>query len=102
MFPLPEITLRSLGVAYRFLPDSSALVLMKGVGISSTSARNANIWLVDLASGDTRQLTDRKPGYDTSAFDISPDGTRILFDRYRENSDIVLIDLPAGQNDGGR
>ena len=27
------------------------------------------------------------------AFDIAPDGKRIVFDRLRENSDIVLIDL---------
>ena len=29
------------------------------------------------------------------SFDVSPDGKQIVFDRYRENSDIVLIDLPA-------
>jgi hypothetical protein len=28
------------------------------------------------------------------SFDVSPDGKQILFDRYRENSDVVLIDLP--------
>ena len=27
-------------------------------------------------------------------FDITPDGRHIVFDRQRENSDIVLIDLP--------
>jgi len=26
-------------------------------------------------------------------FDITPDGKQIVFDRVRENSDIVLIDL---------
>jgi hypothetical protein len=26
--------------------------------------------------------------------DVSPDGKQILFDRFRENSDVVLIDLP--------
>jgi hypothetical protein len=32
-------------------------------------------------------------------FDVTPDGKRIVFDRLRDNSDIVLIDLPkaAGQ-----
>jgi hypothetical protein len=29
------------------------------------------------------------------SFDVSPDGKQILFDRYRQNSDIVLIDLPS-------
>jgi len=28
------------------------------------------------------------------SFDVSPDGKQILFDRYRQNPDIVLIDLP--------
>jgi hypothetical protein len=27
-------------------------------------------------------------------FDVTPDGKRIVFDRLRDNSDIVLIDLP--------
>jgi hypothetical protein len=27
-------------------------------------------------------------------FDITPDSKQIVFDRLRENSDIVLIDLP--------
>ena len=26
-------------------------------------------------------------------FDVSPDGTHIVFDRLRDNSDIVLMDL---------
>ena len=30
----------------------------------------------------------------SSAFDITPDGKEIVFDRLRDNSDIVLIDLP--------
>jgi hypothetical protein len=28
------------------------------------------------------------------SFDVTPDGKQIVFDRSRENSDIVLIDLP--------
>ena len=51
--------------------------------------------MLDLASGKLRQLTDLKPGFSIKNFDISPDGKRILFDRSRENSDIVLIDLHA-------
>ncbi len=40
-----------------------------------------------------RQLTDRKAGFTLRNIDISPDGSRILFDRIQENSDVVLIDL---------
>ena len=38
------------------------------------------------------ELTKLKPGYSVRSFDISADGKEILFDRIRENSDIVLID----------
>jgi hypothetical protein len=31
-----------------------------------------------------------------------PDGTQIVFDRFHENSDIVLIDLPAATSDEPR
>jgi hypothetical protein len=92
-FSLPDVDLPSLGSAYRFLPDSSALVVLRGVGVSAYNVRDGNFWLVDLSSGETRQLTEIKPGYDITAFDVSPDGRQIIFDRYRENSDIVLIDL---------
>ena len=50
--------------------------------------------MLDLATGQQRQLTKLRPGFDIKSFDVSPDGKQILFDRYRENSDIVLIDLP--------
>jgi hypothetical protein len=39
-------------------------------------------------------LTNLRPGLGMKSFDVSPDGKKILFDRYRENSDVVLIDLP--------
>ena len=29
-----------------------------------------------------------------NTFDITPDGKKIIFDRLRENSDLVLIDVP--------
>ncbi len=47
-----------------------------------------------LASGRLRRLTNLRPEFRMRSFDVSPDGKTILFDRYRENSDIVLIDLP--------
>ena len=47
-----------------------------------------------MQTGHQRQLTDLKPGSLIQSFDISPDGKQIVFDRLRENSDIVLIDLP--------
>jgi hypothetical protein len=56
--------------------------------------RRQDFWLLDLATARLRQLTDLSPDFEMKSFDVSTDGKQILFDRYRENSDIVLIDLP--------
>jgi len=40
-------------------------------------------------------MSDFRPGFETLGFDISADGKDILFDRHRDNADVVLIDLPA-------
>jgi dipeptidyl aminopeptidase/acylaminoacyl peptidase len=87
-FRLPEVTLRAGGNRYRFLPGGKALALMRGY------IRQQDFWLLDLATGQMRQLTNLRPGFDMKSFDVSPDGKQILFDRFRENSDVVLIDLP--------
>ena len=75
------------GGCVRFLPDGTGLVYSLGpVGKQA-------LWLLDLATNQTRQLA-RLPGdATTSSFDVTPDGKRIVFDRRRELSDIVLIDL---------
>jgi Tol biopolymer transport system component len=54
--------------------------------------RGFDFWTIDLSTGRRRRLTDLRAGYDMNNFDVSPDGKQILFDRYRENSDVVLID----------
>jgi serine/threonine protein kinase/Tol biopolymer transport system component len=84
----PPIQVRLGGERYRFVPGSRQLVYILGSVVSK-----ASFWLIDLATKKTRQLSN----FDSSAirtFDITPDGKRIVFDRLRENSDIVLIDLP--------
>jgi serine/threonine protein kinase len=85
-YPLPELWLLR-GNSYRFLPNGKQLVAL--IGRSS----NQNFWLFDLQNGQRRQLTNLKSGDPIGIFDVSPDGRQILFDRVRQNSDIVLIDL---------
>lgn len=51
-------------------------------------------WVVDLKTGRQRQLTDLGPEFAIGDFDISADGREIICDRARDESDIVLLDLP--------
>ena len=82
---LPKVLAR-LGGDHRFL-NNRALVYVP-------RAQSPDFWLLDLATKTTRQLTHLSNQGSLNAFDISADGKEIVFDRYRENSDIVLIDLP--------
>lgn len=84
---IPEILFRNRAERSRFLPGGREIITLQGEHLRQ------NFWLVNLSSGSRRQLTNLRPGSLIRNFDVSPDGARILFDRLRENSDIVLIDL---------
>ncbi len=85
---LPPIETLVRGQQVRFLPDGRGLIHMK------TSANfHQDFWLVDLATMEDRQLTRLDDAGTISTFDITPDGTRIVFDRLRDHADIVLIDV---------
>jgi hypothetical protein len=51
-------------------------------------------WMVDLETGRARQLTNLGRGFAIGDFDVSEDGREIIFDRVREESDIVLFEMP--------
>jgi Tol biopolymer transport system component len=85
--PFPQVSVRILGERYRFMPDGKSLVLMHG------DWKDQQFYLLDLATGAERRLSNLKPGFTMRSFDVSPDGKQILFDRISENADIVLIDL---------
>ncbi len=90
-FPLPDIKVWRGGNRYRFLPNGKGLVIMREQG---GGMRQQDFWLLDIAAGRQRRLSNLRPGFAMKSFDVSPDGEQILFDRYRENADVVLIDLP--------
>jgi len=86
---MPDVRVRAEGERYRFLPDGTGLVVVEG------GWRRFNFTLLDLRTGLVRPLTDLRAGFSITGFDVSPDGKQILFDRLRENSDIVLIELAS-------
>jgi Tol biopolymer transport system component len=69
-----------------FLPDGAALVLLKG------EVGHKNFWLLDLHTGVERQITELEPDVAIRNFDVTRDGSSIVYDRIRESSRIALID----------
>jgi hypothetical protein len=83
----PAIRVLAKGERYRFTPDGKTLIYMQG------SLTRQDFWALDLITRKTRQLSRFEYAAAMRSFDITPDGKRIVFDRLRQNSDIVLIDL---------
>jgi hypothetical protein len=87
-YPFPTLWVNyQTGTAYRFVPGTNAVIYLK-----EGDVRHQNFFWVDLNSGQERQISDFRSGFEIRDFDIAPDGSRILFDRLRANSDVVLID----------
>jgi Tol biopolymer transport system component len=84
---MPRISMRRDGERLRFA-DRRTLIFMQG------AARAQDFWTLNLETMQTRQLTRFTRRDTMRTFDVTPDGKRIVFDRLRDNSDIVLIDLP--------
>jgi len=84
---IPALTVPSQGERVRFLPDGSGIVYMQG-GFDAM-----DFWLLDLQTKESRRLTQLSQTDRMRTFDITRDGREIVFDRQRQNSDLVLIDL---------
>ena len=83
---LPGLTLSRGARRLAFLGNDT-LVVMNG------NVSTKDFWAIDLQTGRGRQLTRLGRGFIIGDFDVSPDGREIVFDRTREESDIVLFDL---------
>ena len=85
---LPAITLTRGARHMAILAGGRSLVLLRG------EIQHKNLWLIDLATGAERQLTNLGAEFDIRDFDVSPDGREVVLERVRERSDVVLLDLP--------
>jgi Tol biopolymer transport system component len=83
---LPEVSVR-LGGAHRFVPSGRALVYLPNIEAK-------DFWLLDLNTRRTRQLTHLSDRGFLNTFDVTEDG-HLVFDRTRQNSDVVSIALPG-------
>jgi serine/threonine protein kinase/Tol biopolymer transport system component len=81
---LPHVFVRPGG--YRFLSDGRGLIYVPRIP-------SLDFWLLDLVTKKTRQLTRLSNRGALRTFDITADGKYLVFDRVRQNSNIVLIDL---------
>ena len=85
----PKITVQRDGERIRFSPNGQSLVYMQGQGPIQ------DFWMLDMVTKRARQLTHFTANATMRTFDITPDVKQFVFDRLRENSDIVLIDRPG-------
>ncbi len=85
-YPIPPLILTRGTRRIAFRPDSASIVLLRG------DVGHKNFWLVDLRTGAQRQITDLVPDIAISDFDLSRDGSAVLFDRIQESSRIALIE----------
>ncbi len=86
-YPIPNLTLSRGARRLAFL-RADTLVIMKG------DVSHKDFWTFDLRTGREQQLTRLRRGFVIADFDVSADGREIIFDRTREESEIVLFDLP--------
>jgi TolB protein len=67
-------------------PDGDEIVFVRGVNLSSFEESNDDLYVLDVATGRTRQLTRTPPGVYEAAPAWSPDGSRIAFARSARGS----------------
>jgi Tol biopolymer transport system component len=85
-YPIPPLILTRGARRVAFSPDARSIVLLRG------EVDHKNFWRVDLRTGAERQITELAPDIAISDFDLSRDGSVILFDRVQTSSRIALIE----------
>jgi Tol biopolymer transport system component len=86
-YSVPALTLTRGARHLAFLNGKRALVVLRG------EIQHKDLWSIDLETGSERQLTNLPADFNVSDFDISSDGTEVIFERAEERSEVVLVDL---------
>jgi Tol biopolymer transport system component len=85
-YPLPSVMLTRGARRVAFLRDPQTLVILSG------EIHHKNFLLLDLRTGVQRILAQLPGDFDIRDFDISADGSEVVFDRGQLNSDLALIE----------
>ena len=85
-YPLPTLILTRGARRVAFSNDGQSLVVLRG------DFDHKDFWLIDLRTGAERMLAQLPAQFVVSDFDMSPDGSEIMFERAQENSELALIE----------
>jgi len=85
-YPLPSVILTRGARRVVFFRDAQTLLVLGGEIV------HKNFSLLDLRTGIQRTIAELPADFDIRDFDISADGSEIVFDRVQVNSDLALIE----------
>jgi Tol biopolymer transport system component len=85
-YPLPTLILTRGARHVAFSSDGKSLVVLRG------DFDHKDFWLIDLQTGAEHMLAKLPAEFVIDDFDISPDGSEILFNRVQETSELALIE----------
>jgi Tol biopolymer transport system component len=81
-------------------PDGAAIVYFNGAGQGSIEQGDVlNIFVLDLATGETRQVTNEKPPNAADSPQFSPDGASIVYDYYHgDGMGLRIVPITGGKS----
>jgi Tol biopolymer transport system component len=88
-YPLPSVMLTRGARRVAFLHGPQRLVILRG------EIGHKDLWLLDLDTGTQQPLAVLPADFTIGDFDISADGTEIVFDRQHSDSYLALIERPT-------
>ena len=86
-YKLPALNLTRGARHMVLLHEGHSVVVLRG------ELEHKNLWVVNLDTGQQRQLTNVPADFDMRDFDISPDGREIVLERASERAGVILLDL---------